>query len=80
MAPLSSSRARNPTSATITRVRFWTSDVATDVQEMKERGVLAGGVTRFPALQDCRGTSRGIGKSAWFKDPDGNTIARSEPE
>ncbi len=25
-------------------------------------------------------TSAGIGRSAWFKDPDGNTIAVFEPE
>jgi len=25
-------------------------------------------------------TSRGIGRSAWFKDPDGNTIALFQPE
>jgi predicted enzyme related to lactoylglutathione lyase len=25
-------------------------------------------------------TSAGIGRSAWFKDPDGNTIALFEPE
>jgi len=25
-------------------------------------------------------TSPGIGKSAWFKDPDGNTLALYQPE
>ncbi len=25
-------------------------------------------------------TTAGIGKSAWFKDPDGNTIALFQPE
>ena len=25
-------------------------------------------------------TSPGIGRSAWFKDPDGNTIALFQPE
>lgn len=25
-------------------------------------------------------TSAGIGRSAWFKDPDGNTIAPFQPE
>ena len=25
-------------------------------------------------------TTKGIGRSAWFKDPDGNTIALFQPE
>lgn len=71
----------NPNQADHTQVRFWTSDVAADVQELKERGVVFEEYD-FPAFKtvDSIGTSRGIGKSAWFKDPDGNTIALFQPE
>jgi hypothetical protein len=55
--------------------------VATDVQELKARGVVFEDYD-FPAFKtvDSIGTSPGIGKSAWFKDPDGNTIALFQPE
>jgi hypothetical protein len=36
----------------------------------------------FPTLKTVGhvATTAGIGKSAWFKDPDGNTIALFQPE
>ncbi len=36
----------------------------------------------FPALKtvDHVATTAGIGKSAWFKDPDGHTVALFQPE
>jgi hypothetical protein len=36
----------------------------------------------FPTLKtvDHVATTVGIGKSAWFKDPDGNTLALFQPE
>jgi hypothetical protein len=36
----------------------------------------------FPTLKtvDHVATTPGIGKSAWFKDPDGNTLAIFQPE
>ena len=71
----------NPTQADHTQVRFWTSDVAADVQELKGRGVVFEEYD-FPTFKtvDSIATTPGIGKSAWFKDPDGNTIALFQPE
>jgi catechol 2,3-dioxygenase-like lactoylglutathione lyase family enzyme len=71
----------NPNQADHTQVRFWTTDVASDVQELKRRGV-AFEEYDFPTFKtlDSIATSPGIGKSAWFKDPDGNTIALFQPE
>jgi catechol 2,3-dioxygenase-like lactoylglutathione lyase family enzyme len=71
----------NPNQADHTQVRFWTSDVAADVQELKERGVVFEEYD-FPTFKtvDSIATTPGIGTSAWFKDPDGNTIALFQPE
>ena len=71
----------NPTQADHTQVRFWTSDVASDVQELKGRGVVFEEYD-FPTFKtvDSIATTPGIGTSAWFKDPDGNTIALFQPE
>ena len=64
-----------------TQVRFWTNDVAKDVAELVARGVefeeYDMGVFK---TVDHVVTSAGIGRSAWFKDPDGNTIAIFQPE
>lgn len=70
-----------PNLADHTQVRFWTRDVASDVQELKAKGVVFEEYD-FPTFKtvDSIGTSPGIGKSAWFKDPDGNTIALFQPE
>ena len=64
-----------------TQVRFWTDDVARDVQELKARGVEFEEYD-FPALKtvDSIATTPGVGSSAWFKDPDGNTLALFQPE
>ena len=64
-----------------TQVRFWTADVAADVRELGERGILFEEYD-FPTFKtvDHIVTSPGIGRSAWFKDPDGNTIALFQPE
>jgi hypothetical protein len=37
---------------------------------------------RLPALKtvDHVATTAGVGRSAWFKDPDGNTLALFQPE
>jgi len=71
----------NPNRADRTQVRFWTSDVAINVPELKARGVVFEEYD-FPTFKtvDSIGTSPGIRKSAWFKDPDGNTIALFQPE
>ena len=64
-----------------TQVRFWTDDIASDVRRLKERGVVFEEYD-FPAIKTVDGiaTTAGIGSSAWFKDPDGNTLALFQPE
>ena len=64
-----------------TQVRFWTDDVDADVAELEGRGVTFEEYD-FPMLKTVDGiaTTAGIGRSAWFKDPDGNTIALFQPE
>ncbi len=64
-----------------TQVRFWTSDVEADVRQLEARGVIFEDYD-FPTLKTVNhvATTAGIGKSAWFKDPDGNTIALFQPE
>jgi catechol 2,3-dioxygenase-like lactoylglutathione lyase family enzyme len=71
----------NPNLADHTQVRVWSTDVAADVAELKGRGIVFEEYD-FPAFKtvDSIGTSPGIGSSAWFKDPDGNTIALFQPE
>jgi hypothetical protein len=53
-------------------VRFWTSEVEADVAELVGRGVVFEEYD-YPTLKTVNGvaTTAGIGKSAWFKDPDG---------
>jgi catechol 2,3-dioxygenase-like lactoylglutathione lyase family enzyme len=64
-----------------TQVRFWSTDVDKDVAELLDRGVEFEEYD-FPNFKtvDHVVTSAGIGRSAWFKDPDGNTIAVFQPE
>lgn len=70
-----------PSLADHTQVRFWSADVAADVAELRGRGVRFEEYD-FPTLKtvDAVATTPGIGRSAWFKDPDGNTIALFQPE
>lgn len=70
-----------PNKADHTQVRFWSSDVESDVRELAGRGVIFEDYD-FPTLKtiDHVATTAGIGKSAWFKDPDGNTVALFQPE
>lgn len=71
----------NPNLADHTQVRVWSTDVAADVAELKQRGVVFEEYD-FPSFKtvDSIATTPGIGSSAWFKDPDGNTIALFQPE
>jgi catechol 2,3-dioxygenase-like lactoylglutathione lyase family enzyme len=64
-----------------TQVRFWTDDVERDVRELAERGVTFEDYD-FATLKTVNhvATTPGIGKSAWFKDPDANTLALFQPE
>ncbi len=70
-----------PNKADHTQVRFWTTDVAGDVRELESRGAVFEDYD-FPTLKtiDHVATTAGIGKSAWFKDPDGNTLALFQPD
>ena len=64
-----------------TQVRFWSEDIERDVAELAGRGVEFDefDMENFKTV-DHVVTTPGIGRSAWFKDPDGNTIALYEPE
>lgn len=64
-----------------TQVRFWSGDIATDVADLVDRGVVFEEYDSetFKTV-DHVVTTHGIGRSAWFKDPDGNTIAVFQPE
>lgn len=70
-----------PNQADHTQVRFWSDDVERDVAALAERGVQFEEYD-FPTLKTVGGiaTTPGIGKSAWFRDPDGNTLALFQPE
>jgi predicted enzyme related to lactoylglutathione lyase len=70
-----------PNKADHTQVRFWTKDVAANVKELVERGIVFDefDLGAFKTV-DHVVTTPGIGKSAWFKDPDGNTLALFQPE
>jgi len=49
---------------------------ASGTPALRRRSCTSGAAGRAPA----RVTSKGIGRSAWFKDPDGNPIALFETE
>jgi catechol 2,3-dioxygenase-like lactoylglutathione lyase family enzyme len=70
-----------PNKADHTQVRFWSDDVERDVRELEGRGVTFEDYD-FPTLKTVNhvATTAGIGASAWFKDPDGNTLALFQPE
>jgi catechol 2,3-dioxygenase-like lactoylglutathione lyase family enzyme len=70
-----------PNKADHTQVRFWTDDVERDVHGLESRGAVFEDYD-FPTLKtvDHVATTAGLGKSAWFKDPDGNTLALFQPE
>jgi len=70
-----------PNKADHTQVRFWTDDAERDVRELADRGATFEDYD-FPTLKTVNhvATTAGIGKSAWFKDPDGNTLALFQPE
>ena len=70
-----------PNQADHTQVRFWSSDVEGDVRDLSARGVMFEEYD-FPTFKTINhvATTAGVGKSAWFKDPDGNTLALFQPE
>jgi predicted enzyme related to lactoylglutathione lyase len=69
----------SPNLADHTQVRFWCPDVAADVRELVARGVQFELVEfgEFKMVDHVLTTP--VGSSAWFKDPDGNTIALFQP-
>ena len=68
-----------PNAADHTQVRFWSSDVEADVRALAARGIVFGDYD-FETLKtvDHVASTPGVGKSAWFKDPDGNTLSLTE--
>src|SRR5664280_3327487 len=64
-----------------TQVRFWSTDIDADAAELVDRGIEFEeyDMDAFKTINHVV-TSPGIGRSAWFKDPDGNTIALFQPE
>jgi catechol 2,3-dioxygenase-like lactoylglutathione lyase family enzyme len=62
-----------------TQVRFWSSDIDQDVKALADRGVVFDDydTPTFNTVDHIATTP--IGRSAWFKDPDGNTIAVFQP-
>ena len=64
-----------------TQVRFWSTDIDKDVAALAANGIEFDeyDTATFKTINHVA-TSPGIGRSAWFKDPDGNTIAVFQPE
>ena len=64
-----------------TQVRFWSTDIVKAVAELVGRGITFEeyDMGAFKTV-DHVVTTAGIGRSAWFKDLDGNTIAIFQPE
>jgi predicted enzyme related to lactoylglutathione lyase len=64
-----------------TQVRVWSTDLDKDVSVLAANGVEFEeyDTDTFRTI-DHIVTTPGIGRSAWFKDPDGNTIAVFQPE
>ena len=64
-----------------TQVRFWSTDIVADVAELVDRDIEFEEyeMDAFKTINHVV-TSPGIGRSAWFRDPDGNTIALFQPE
>jgi catechol 2,3-dioxygenase-like lactoylglutathione lyase family enzyme len=69
----------SPNLADHTQVRFWCADVAADVSELAGRGVEFDVVEFGDFTMIDHVLSTPVGKSAWIKDPDGNTIALFQP-
>ena len=62
-----------------TQVRFWTTDIASDVKALDDRGVVFDELDMGTIKTIDHIATTPIGRSAWFKDPDGNTLALFEP-
>lgn len=62
-----------------TQVRFWTADIAKDVAQLVDNGVEFEEYDTETFKTVDHVVTSPIGRSAWFKDPDGNTIALFQP-
>lgn len=64
-----------------TQVRFWSTNIESDVKDLLARGIEFDELD-MGAIKTVNhiATVPGIGRSAWFKDPEGNTIAVFQPE
>lgn len=69
----------SPNKGDHTQVRFWTSDIAGDVKDLVTRGVVFDELDMGIIKTIDHVATTPIGKSAWFKDPDGNTLALFQP-
>ncbi len=69
----------SPNLADHTQVRIWSADVAADVSELVARGVEFELVEFGDFKMADHVLTTPVGRSAWFKDPDGNTIALFQP-
>jgi len=72
-------RPAGNTGADQTLVRFWTDDIAADVKELDERGVVFEELDMGAIKTVNHIATSPIGQSAWFKDPDGNTLQIFQP-
>lgn len=64
-----------------TQVRFWSENIDKDVKALLDQGIVFDELD-MGAIKTVNhiATVPGIGRSAWFKDPDGNTLALFQPE
>ena len=69
----------NANKADHTQVRFWTTDIAKDVAQLVDNGVEFDEYDTDTFKTVDHVVTSPIGRSAWFKDTDGNTIALFQP-
>ncbi|HMD90854.1 MAG TPA: VOC family protein [Anaerolineaceae bacterium] len=64
-----------------TQVRFWSENIDKDVKALLDQGIVFDELD-MGAIKTVNHIAAvpGIGRSAWFKDPDGNTLALFQPE
>jgi catechol 2,3-dioxygenase-like lactoylglutathione lyase family enzyme len=63
-----------------TQVRFWSTDIAGDVAALVANGIVFEEYDTETFKTVDHVVTSPIGRSAWFKDPDGNTIAVFQPK
>jgi catechol 2,3-dioxygenase-like lactoylglutathione lyase family enzyme len=72
-------RPAGNTGADQTLVRFWTNDIEAEVKELEDRGVVFEEFDMGAIKMVDHVAATPIGKSAWLKDPDGNTLQIFQP-